>query len=103
MRPVPEAPATFSPELIVELKLGEKPASGEYVYLKSPLNIPAYFSGIKADKDGKAWFIAPEEGDYEIVFFKGKDKYTEPISLKRISNLGKPGYKDFNWFKWEVK
>jgi len=104
LRPVPPPPTTFPPQLIVELKIDGRPASGEYIYLKVPKEIPLYITGVKADKDGRAWFLAPEEGRYEVFFFKDGKRYSRMVDLKGISNVNrKPGYDGFNWLKWEVR
>ncbi|MCM8777574.1 MAG: hypothetical protein NC905_04865 [Candidatus Omnitrophica bacterium] len=103
LRPVPPAPSTFPPQVITEVILESIPYKRKYIYLKPISEIPWYVEGILSDEEGKTWFLLPEEGKYELFIYEDGKYLSKDIEIKRIPNDSKPGYKGFNWIKWEVK
>ncbi|MCX8083166.1 MAG: hypothetical protein N3D17_07260 [bacterium] len=103
LRQGPPAPSTFPPEVIAEVIVNGAPYRNKYIYLKPSSDIPWYIEGILSDEEGRSWFIVPEEGKYELFIYEDGKVIKKDVELKRIANDNIPGYKGFNWIRWEVK
>ena len=103
LRPMPKTPATFRPQLIVSLSLGGAKASDRTIYLQPPPDVPAYLDGVRADAEGRSWFIAPREGKYTVLVVRNGSMHTKAVTLKPTPNDARPGYHGLNRLSWEVR
>jgi hypothetical protein len=65
-RPMPLGPIVRPPELIVGVRSQGKPVSGVNVFVSPKSGESLSLTGVRADADGKAWFILSEPGTYNI-------------------------------------
>ncbi len=65
-RPMPLGPIVRPPELIVQVRSQGKPVAGVNVFVGPKSGESLSVSGVRADGDGKAWFVLSEPGTYEI-------------------------------------
>ncbi|MDD5678176.1 MAG: glycoside hydrolase family 2 TIM barrel-domain containing protein [Kiritimatiellae bacterium] len=81
-----------APEVIVTVTRAGNPVSGVYVFLAGKENQSANPEGVMTDKDGTAWFVLKEPGQYEAVCAteQGLGKTTIKAEWGRTND--RPGY-----------
>ncbi len=66
LRPMPPLAAPRSAELIVHLTRAGQPVAHQAVFLRPAANQAGPELGVETDAAGKAWFLAPQSGAYEL-------------------------------------
>ncbi len=99
--PMPDAPKTRTPEIIYQIMKNGKPMSGAMVFL-TPLNGQGTEPiGVRCDKEGKAWFVLNEPGEY-LLTVEGTT-IREKVNISSLPNDLKPGLNYMPQVKIEIK
>ncbi len=99
--PMPEAPKTRAPEVIYQIVKDGKPMSGAMVFLTPANGQGTEPIGIWCDKEGKAWFVLREPGEY-LLSVEGTT-FQQKVKVAPLPNDLKPGLEYMPQVKIEIK
>jgi len=100
-RPMPEAPKTRRPEIIYQFIKDGKPLSGAMVFLIPLGGQGTEPVGVRADQEGKAWFVLQEPGDY-LLTVEGTG-FRQNVTIDSLVQDLKPGLQYMPRVKIEIK
>ncbi len=88
-RPMPPVPAIRSPEIIFHILRQKTSVSGALVYLTPLAGQGTECLGVRADREGKAWFVLKEPGKYRLTV--DGTSFSRDIEIKNLPNEIKAG------------
>jgi hypothetical protein len=99
-RLMPEAPKTRAPEVIYQVIKNSIPLSGAMVFLTPANGQGTEPIGVRCDKEGKAWFVLPEPGEY-LLSVEGTT-FQQKVKIDPLPNDLKPGLNYMPHVKIEI-
>jgi hypothetical protein len=94
--------ATRVPEIIVQVRQDHAPVPGAQVFCLPLEEQGVVAHGVRADPDGRSWFVLPEEGRYRFTCRRDGRTGSVEVEARRHRIQVEPGYGHIQWVEMEL-